>query len=116
MMNLCIPFNSIERIAHKLTANNWVTYSSKPSTPETVQQLGMQVKTAAVELVVELAHTNISTADFIGLRVGDIIATEKDIKEPLAVTVEGKRKFHATAGAFKGRTAIQVTGPVEESS
>ncbi|TWT38188.1 Flagellar motor switch protein FliM [Posidoniimonas corsicana] len=110
MVNLCIPFNSIERIGQELSANSWVTYSSKPATPEAINNLGLQVQSAAVEVVVELADTNISTADFIGLRVGDIIATEKDVREPLSVLVEGRRKFEATAGAFKGRKAIQVVG------
>ena len=32
-----------------------------------------------MEVVVDLAETNISTSDLIGLRVGDIIATEKDV-------------------------------------
>jgi flagellar motor switch protein FliM len=65
-----------------------------------------------VELVVELAETNIATSDLIGLRVGDIIATEKDVHRPLVVCVEGRPKFQAQAGAFKGHKAIQVVGPI----
>ncbi len=65
-----------------------------------------------VEVVVDLAETNISTSDLIGLRVGDIIATEKDVERPLVVSIEGRPKFHAQAGAFKGRKAIQVVGLV----
>ena len=29
MMNLCIPFNSIERISNRLSANSWVSYGKK---------------------------------------------------------------------------------------
>ena len=29
MMNLCIPFNAIERIGNKLTSNNWVSYAQR---------------------------------------------------------------------------------------
>ena len=35
MMNLCIPFNSIERISSKLTANSWVSYGRDGSSPQT---------------------------------------------------------------------------------
>jgi flagellar motor switch protein FliM len=63
-------------------------------------------------VVVELAETNISTSDLIGLRVGDIIATEKDTQRPLVVSVEGQPKFHAQPGAYKGRKAVQVVGPI----
>jgi len=114
MMNLCIPFNTIERIGGKLSANSWVTFSKKPATPESIQQITNRLSGSIVEVVAELAETNIATADLINLRVGDIIATEKDINQPLVLEVEGQAKFHATAGAFKGRKAIRVGLAVDE--
>ena len=79
MMNLCIPFNSIERISKRLSSNSWVSYGKKTATPENIQRISSQLTGAVVEVVVDLAETNISTSDLIGLRVGDIIATEKDV-------------------------------------
>ena len=112
MMNLCIPFNSIERISNRLSSNNWVGYGKKSATAESIKRISDQLHGAEVEVIVDLAETNISTADLIGLRVGDIIATEKDIQRPLVVSIEGRPKFHAQAGAFKGRKAIQLIGPI----
>ncbi len=112
MMNLCIPFNSIERISGRLSSNSWVGYGKKAATPETMQRISSQLRGSLVEVVVDLAETNVSTSDLIGLRVGDIIATEKDVNRPLIVSVEGRPKFHAQAGAFKGHKAIQVIGPI----
>jgi flagellar motor switch protein FliM len=110
MMNLCIPFNAIERISTRLSANSWVSYGKKTATTENIQRISSQLRDATVEVVVDLAETNISTSDLISLRVGDIIATEKDVARPLVVSVEGRPKFHAQPGAFKGRKAIQVVG------
>jgi len=114
MVNLCIPFNSIERISHKLSANSWISYSKRPPTPESIQLVSDRIAEAPVEVVVELAQTTITTADLIGLRVGDIIATEKDIQEPLVVSVEGRPKFAASPGQFKGRKAIEITESLGE--
>ncbi len=114
MVNLCIPFNSIERISHKLTSNSWVSYSKRPPTQESIQMISDRIAEAPVEVVVELAETTISTADLINLRVGDIIATEKDVAEPLVVSVEGKPKYFAKPGQYKGRKAIEVLGLCEE--
>lgn len=114
MMNLCIPFNSIERIGGKLSANSWVSYSKKPSTPESIQQIGNRLGKSVVELTVELAHSHISTADLIGLRVGDVITTEKDIHAPLVLSVEDRAKFHTAPGSYKGRKAVQIVEPIEE--
>lgn len=114
MMNLCIPFNSIERISSKLQANSWFTYGKSETTPETQALLGKQLDRTAVELVVSLAKTQISTKDLIGLRVGDIITTEKDIQQALEVSVGGVPKFTAKPGAFKGNKAIQIERCLEE--
>ena len=114
MVNLCIPFNSIERISHKLSANSWVSYSRRPPTAESIQLISDRVASAPVQVVVELARTHIATADLVNLRVGDIIASEKDIQEPLLVSVEGRPKFHALAGQFKGRKAIEVVATLED--
>lgn len=112
MMNLCIPFNAIERVNTRLSANSWVSYGKKTATPENVQRISSQLKGAVVQVVVDLAETSIATSDLIGLRVGDIIATEKDVNQPLVVSIEGRPKFYASAGAYKGRKAFQVTGTI----
>jgi len=113
MMNLCIPFNSIERISNKLTANSWVGYSRSGSTPESIETITQQLDDSRVQLVVTLAETTVNTADLIGLRVGDVITTEKDIHSPLRVDIQGVEKFGASPGTFKGKKAIQVLDTIE---
>ena len=108
MMNLCIPFNAIERFSGKLTSNSWVGYSRGTATAETREAISRQLHEARVELVATLADARITTSELIGLRVGDIITTDKDIRSPLEIAVQGVTKFLAHPGAFKGRKAIQV--------
>ncbi len=108
MMNLCIPYNAIEGIGAQLTANSWVSYGRRQSSPESVEKVSQAVCTSRVELEVRLAQTTISTGELIGLCVGDIITTEKDAASPLVVSVEGVPKFRAKPGAFKGHKAILI--------
>jgi len=116
MMNLCIPFNSIERIGNKLTANSWIGYSRAGKSPETMEKIGRRLSEAKLEVIVELAETKITAGDLIELRVGDIITTDKDIRSPLIVAVEGVPKFHAAPGALKGRAAFQVIEKIDEKA
>src|SRR5919109_3495173 len=60
MMNLCIPFNSIERISNRLSSNNWVSYGKKSATSENIRRISGRLSGAVVEVVVDLAETNIS--------------------------------------------------------
>jgi flagellar motor switch protein FliM len=114
MMNLCIPYNSIERIGGKLSANTWVTYGHRQASPESVGQISRILCTSQVELNVRLAHTQITANELLSLRVGDIITTSKDVHNPLIVSVEGIPKFHASPGAFKGHKAILISDTVKD--
>lgn len=113
MINLCIPFNSIERIAGKLSSNNWATYGRNGKSAETIAQISRQIDRSQVEVVATLARTTITTGDMIGLRVGDIITTDQDIRSPLEIAVQGIAKFHASPGALKGKKAIKIEGPAK---
>ncbi len=108
MVNLCIPYNSIERIGHRLSANSWFSSARKSTSPETVQQISQNLRGSPVSVTVRLASTRVSTGELIGLRIGDIITTEKDVHRPLLVSVEGVPKFHALPGLLKGHKAIRI--------
>ncbi len=108
MMNLCIPYNAIERISGKLSANSWVTYGRKPATPEMTESISQALRGSLVSLNVRLASTKITTGELLGLRVGDIITTDKDVHSPLQVSVQGVPKFRASPGAFKNHKAIRI--------
>lgn len=115
MMNLCIPYNALERVGSKLTANTWVSYGRRQPTDETVQQISYHLEGSVVELSVELAETKITTKDLLELRVGDVITTDKDIRSPLVVNIEGMPKFFAHPGAFKGHKALEIDGEIKDS-
>ena len=116
MMNLCIPYNSIERIGGKLSANSWVAYGRRQATPETIDMISQNLRSSLVEMQVRLARTRISTGDLLSLRVGDVITTDKDVHAPLVVHVEGVPKFHASPGAFKGHKAIRIQDAIAKPS
>ncbi|MEE2938535.1 MAG: flagellar motor switch protein FliM [Planctomycetota bacterium] len=113
MLNLCIPFNTIENYNSKLSGNGWVGYGKATPTEETRQRVSSSVDSAPVDVVVTLARSKIRTADLLDLSVGDIITTEKETQEPLELAVQDVPKFHAKPGAFKGRKAVRIESILE---
>jgi flagellar motor switch protein FliM len=114
MINLCIPFNTIERFNTQLSNNGWVGYSRSRPTPETRATIGGNVDTAPVEIIVTLAKSKIRTGDLVDLAVGDLITTEMDTGMPLELSVQGVPKFHARPGAFRGKKAVRIDGIIVE--
>jgi flagellar motor switch protein FliM len=113
MMNLCIPYNSIERIGGKLSANSWVSYGRRQPTADSIAQLSRTLCTSLVEVKVRLAQTSIGTGEMLALRVGDIVTTEKDVHSPVIVSVENIPKFRARLGAVKGHKAVRIDSLIE---
>ncbi len=113
-VNLCIPFNTIERIGSKLTSNNWTGYTSTRSNQQTASMLESSIDRSQIEVVVDLVKTNIRAVELLNLQVGDIITTAKDSRSPLEVSVGGVGKFHARPGAFKGKKAVEIISAVEQ--
>lgn len=114
VVNLCIPFNTIERIGSKLTNNSWISYAQSKSDPDSQKQMQELLGESRVELVVSLAQSTIRAVDLFNLAVGDIVTTEKDIKEPLQVEVAGVGKFNGKAGAYKGKKAIEILSIIDK--
>ena len=114
MVSLCIPYNSIERISSKLTANSWVSHGRQQTSPQDAEQIARAINSSLVELRVQLAKTRITTDELIGLRVGDLITTQHDMRAPLVAMVEGVPKFHVSPGAYKGQTAICVEETLDD--
>ncbi len=112
-VNLCIPFNTIERIGSRLTSNTWFGYSASKGNSKSASQIESLIDRSDVEVVVSLVQSNIRAVELINLQVGDIITTEKDSRSPLEVTISGVEKFHARPGAFKGKKAVEIVAAIE---
>jgi flagellar motor switch protein FliM len=115
-VNLCIPFNTIERIGSKITSNAWLGNARWKSTDATTSQLVARIDRSEVEVVVELVDTQIGAVDLLNLQVGDVITTEKDSRSPLTVYVGGAGKFHARAGAYKGKKAVEIIDVIPDEA
>ena len=114
MINLCIPYNSFERISGKISSNSWVSYGKKQATPQSIKRISKSIRNMEVELKVKLAPAKIKMHELLQLQVGDVICTQKRVDSPLLVSVEGIPKFWGKPGTFQGYTAIQLEDVIED--
>jgi flagellar motor switch protein FliM len=112
IINLCIPFNTIEPLAGKLSSDAWSTYTQRSVDPLQKLQLEAGVAKANVQVTVELAKTQLKTGELLALAVGDVIVTEKDDHAAVEVFVEGRPMFVGQAGLHKGHKAIRINRAV----
>ncbi len=113
-MSLCIPYNVIEPIMGMLAAQNWFSYQRKGGHEDHLRKLTKNVSNAPVEVRAFLAQTTIKLKDLMALQPGDVITTDKDISRDALIQVEGKNKFLAQVGEFRGNRAIKVVRVIQQ--
>lgn len=108
IMNLCVPFNTIEPLSGKLSSDSWSAYTKRVADPRQKLNLETGLSKASVEMVVQLANTTLSTKEVSNLSIGDVIMTEVEKSDGLRIYVEGRPLFLGSPGVFKGHKAIQI--------
>ena len=109
-MSLCMPYNVIEPVMEDLNAENWLVAgrgdasAADPAIVAKLQDSNLQVEAT-------LAETTITLSELGKLEVGDIITTDREAKEPVVVSIEGRAKYEAVLGQHRGQRALRILGP-----
>jgi flagellar motor switch protein FliM len=111
-MNLCIPYNVIEPVMDKLSAQSWFSTSRAQRARGHEHQIGSTLNRATLEVSGCLARTTITLSDLLSMSVGDVIMTEKPATSEVVLSVEGEAKFLAGLGRHRDKLALRVTRPV----
>ncbi|HEV8003866.1 MAG TPA: flagellar motor switch protein FliM [Planctomycetaceae bacterium] len=112
IMNLCIPFNTIEPLMGNLSSDTWSAYTKRTADPRQKLNLQTGVGKGKVKMVVGLADTRLTAQEIMGLSVGDVIMTERGRAQPLEVYIEGRPLFRGSAGLLKGHKAVQIAASI----
>jgi len=112
IMNLCIPFNTIEPLMGNLSSDTWSAYTKRTVDPRQKLNLQTGVGKGKVKMVVGLADTRLTAQEIMGLSVGDVIMTERGRAQPLEVYIEGRPLFRGSAGLLKGHKAVQIAASI----
>jgi flagellar motor switch protein FliM len=115
-MSLCIPYNVIEPIMGQLSNQSWFSYQKRGGHEDHAKRLKKNVSNAPVEMRAFLARTTIKLNDLLSLAPGDIITTDKSVDGEAFVQIEGKNKFKAAIGQFRGSKSIRITQVVADPS
>jgi flagellar motor switch protein FliM len=103
-MHFCFPYASLEPIRDVLYSS--VQADGQEPDRRWLRQLTQQVQAAEVELVAELAQTNITVGQLMRLQAGDFVALP--IRDIIPVKVDGVPVMECRFGAVNGHTAVRA--------
>jgi flagellar motor switch protein FliM len=115
MMNLCIPYLTIEPIISKLSAQYWYSSVRRGGTTENVNTLKEKLSNVEVTIVAELGKINVSVRDVLNMRLGDIVRLYNTrVSDPMTLNVGNRKKFEFRPGVVGKKMAVQITRKLEE--
>jgi flagellar motor switch protein FliM len=116
LLTICYPYVSLEPIVGKLSAQNWIDATKKkPQASDRATNI-FNVKQVETWLFAELLQSKIKMKDFLKLKVGDVIPSEKKMNLPIDICVGKRKKLIASPGICGKKRAFQVLEIIEETS
>lgn len=113
MMNLCIPYITIEPIIQKLSAQYWFSSIRRGESEINRSMIQSRLDNVQVQISVEIGTVNLSFQEIMGLKVGDIIKMPKTtVRDEFIFKVEERSKFKCRPGRIGSRLAVQIGEPV----
>ena len=107
LINLCLPYSTIEPIRGKLHAG--FQSDQLEVDQQWIRRFREQLDGASVNVTVEMGNTQISGKDLVKLKVGDVIQLDNSVESGMNVLVEGISKFKGSAGSHNGNKGLNIT-------
>lgn len=113
LINICIPYITIEPIVDKLNAQFWFSSVRKEQTVQNINALKKRIGAAQLPITAVLGTSEITVRDLVNLRSGDVIPLREKTSVPLTVRVGKKSKYIAQPGTQNNRMAIKIMDTIE---
>jgi flagellar motor switch protein FliM len=115
MMNLCIPYLTIEPIISKLSAQYWYSSVRRGTTSENLNILRERLENIDVTIKAEIGRMQLTVRDVLALSAGDIIRLDNTrVSDPMVLMIGDRKKFLCRPGVIGNKLAVQVSKKLEE--
>ena len=115
MINLCIPYITIEPVVSKLSAQHWYSAArQKNMLNENLLSIQERVQDVSVDLNAVVGATSVTVREVMRLKVGDYIRLpQHNIKQDVTLQIAGKNKFLCRPGKKGKNLALQIVKQIE---
>ncbi len=115
MMNICIPYLTIEPVVSKLSSQFWFSSVRRSSTTQYMSTLKEKLADVDMDVVADIGSINLPIKDVLNLRAGDVVRLSNvRVGEALTLSVGNKKKFYCQPGVVGKKMAVQVIGKIED--
>jgi len=114
MMNLCIPYLTLEAVVGKLSSQYLYSSVRRGGTSEDIAGLTSRLSETELDVVAEVGKQGLSFREILNLRSGDVIRLKQaGVGDSLVLRIGGRTKFRYRPGVVGNRIAAQLVERLE---
>ena len=115
MMNLCIPYITIEPIIQKLSAQYWFSSIRRGESELNKSIIQGRLDQVEIEVAVEIGSTELPFSDIMSLQKGQIIKlSNTTIRDEFTLKVGDRPKFKCRPGRVGSHVAVQIGESIDD--
>ncbi|MDH4261647.1 MAG: flagellar motor switch protein FliM [Spirochaetia bacterium] len=114
MMNLCIPYITIEPIIAKLSAQYWFSSIRRGESEVNMKIIQNRLENVEVEVRVEVGEAMLPFSEFINLEVGETIKLNTRVHDDFTLRVGERPKYKCRPGRVGAHLAVQIGEEIHE--
>lgn len=112
LLTVSLPYTTVNSLINRPVVTEEVV--SSLSLQQQWQDKQALLSTAELGVEAFLGSCEISVEEFLQLQVGDCLAIDSKLGDPVSVFIEGKKAFFAQPGLFNNQLAVQIVSPLPE--
>ena len=116
MMNICLPYLSLEPVLSKLSAHYWFSGTSGSRKIEKLEQLKSKLDKTVVPVSVIMGRATLNVRDVLALEVGDVIPLTSRKPGMVELEVGSRLKFLGYPGSVGRHLGVQIVKAVGETA
>ncbi len=114
LMNICLPFLTLEDVMDKLNTKYWYSTLERKNKVDYEEHIETLIRRMDVPVKAVLGRSKVSVSDFVILQVGDIIRLDSKVDMDMSIYVGNIKKFTALPGSNKDKYAVRITSVIRE--
>jgi flagellar motor switch protein FliM len=108
MMNLCIPYITIEPIIAKLSAQYWFSSIRRGESDLNMKIIQNRLENVEVEVRVDVGEASLPFSEFISLEIGETIKLNTRVHDDFTLCVGDRPKYKCRPGRVGAHLAVQI--------
>jgi flagellar motor switch protein FliM len=108
LLNICLPFTSLEPVLSKLSAHYWFAGSKGGPDKEDIQELSGRLKRTVVPVSAVMGRTTLTVREVLGLDKGDVIPLTGQGRGLVGLQIGSQIKFVGYPGYVGRHLGVQI--------